>query len=165
MFRLIAATALLALLPFLSWAADEPKAVVSVDNKSIEASIVIDPALKVYPGLYDRLLADGKREYNKAVAPDAAKLTLNSDLRIPSLEVLKPGATARTAVDGSVAQAKVEAPVAARVAASYTIQKGDTPYAIARKQGVKVAELLKFNGIKDPSALKPGQSLKIPTKG
>ncbi|MCX5639880.1 MAG: LysM peptidoglycan-binding domain-containing protein [Planctomycetota bacterium] len=113
----------------------------------------------------DGALANKLQEYNKAVAPDAAKLTLNSELRIPSIEVLKPGATARTAVDGAVAQAKVEAPVAARVAASYTIQKGDTPYAIARKQGVKVAELLKFNGIKDPSALKPGQSLKIPTKG
>jgi LysM repeat protein len=68
-------------------------------------------------------------------------------------------------VDGAVAKATPEAPVAARVAAVYKIQKGDTPYAIARKQGVKVAELLKYNGIKDPSALKPGQTLKIPTKG
>ena len=49
--------------------------------------------------------------------------------------------------------------------ASYTIQKGDTPYAIAKKKGIKVAELLNYNGIKDPSALKPGQTLKIPNKG
>jgi nucleoid-associated protein YgaU len=113
----------------------------------------------------DGSLANKLQEYNKAVAPDAAKLALNSDLRIPSIEVLKPGASARVVADRVVAQATPEAPVAARVPASYKIQKGDTPYAIARKQGVKVAELLKFNGIKDPAALKPGQTLKIPTKG
>ncbi|MEN9643077.1 MAG: hypothetical protein RIR77_2266, partial [Planctomycetota bacterium] len=113
----------------------------------------------------DGSLANKLQEYNKAVAPDAAKLALNSDLRIPSIEVLKPGAAARTVVDGAVAKATPEAPVAARVAASYKIQKGDTAYGIAQRKGVKVAELLKHNGIKDPAALKPGQTLKIPTKG
>jgi LysM repeat protein len=113
----------------------------------------------------DGSLANKLQEYNKAVAPDAAKLALNSDLRIPSIEVLKPGATARTVVDGAVAQVTPKAPVAARVAATYKIQKGDTLYGIGRKQGVKVADLLRFNGIKDPADLKPGQTLKIPTKG
>lgn len=113
----------------------------------------------------DGSLASRLQDYNKTAAPDAAKLRLNSDLRIPSIEVLKPGAAAPTALDGAVAQTTPEAPVAARVATNYKIQKGDTPYAIARKQGVKVAELLKYNGIKDPAALKPGQTLKIPTKG
>ena len=35
----------------------------------------------------------------------------------------------------------------------------------SKKKGVKVGELLNHNGIKDPSALKPGQTLKIPNKG
>ena len=71
-FRFIAATILVAILPQLSQAADEPKAVVSVDNKWIEASIVIDPALKTYPALYNRLLANGRRASNNAISEAAA---------------------------------------------------------------------------------------------
>jgi LysM repeat protein len=112
----------------------------------------------------DGSLAQKLSDYNKAVAPDAARLALNADLRIPPIEVLRPGAkpAAGTAVaDG----AKPEAKTTAVASATYTIQKGDTPYAIAKKRGIKVAELLNYNGIKDPSALKPGQTLKIPNKG
>jgi LysM repeat protein len=95
---------------------------------------------------------------------DAARLALNADLRIPPIEVLRPGA--KPAAGTAVADAtKPEAKTTAVASASYTIQKGDTPYAIAKKRGIKVAELLNYNGIKDPSALKPGQTLKIPNKG
>jgi hypothetical protein len=115
----------------------------------------------------DGSLATKLQDYNKAVSPDAVKLALNSDLRIPPIEVLKPGAVAKVPAGTSVAKVdapKADAKAAARVASTYQIQKGDTPYAIARKQGIKVAELLNYNGIKDPSALKPGQTLKIPVK-
>jgi nucleoid-associated protein YgaU len=111
----------------------------------------------------DGSLAQKLQDYNKAVAPDAAKLALGSELRIPPIEVLKPAAVAPTA-GTQVAVAKPEAKAAARVAATYKIQKGDTPYAIAKRNGVKVADLLRHNGIKDPAALKPGQTLKIPAK-
>jgi nucleoid-associated protein YgaU len=115
----------------------------------------------------DGSLATKLQDYNKAVSPDAAKLALNSDLRIPPIDVLKPGAVAKSApqAGNSVARATPEPKAAARVAATVTVGKGDTAYGIAQKQGIKVAELLKHNGIKDPAALKPGQTLKIPTKG
>jgi membrane-bound lytic murein transglycosylase D len=74
--------------------------------------------------------------------------------------VLKPGA-APAAAGEAIAAAK---PAAPRAPATYTVRKGDTAYAIARKQGVKVADLLQQNGIKDPAALKPGQSIRIPSK-
>jgi nucleoid-associated protein YgaU len=120
----------------------------------------------------DGSLATKLQDYNKAVSPDAVKLALNSDLRIPPIEVLKPGAVAKVPAGTSTARddstktvmPKADPKAAARVASTYQIQKGDTPYAIARKQGIKVAELLNYNGIKDPSALKPGQTLKIPVK-
>ena len=111
----------------------------------------------------DGSLAQKLQEYNKAVAPDAAKLALGSELRIPPIDVLKPGAVAPVA-GTQVAVQNPEPKAAARVAASYKIQKGDTPYAIAKRNGVKVADLLRHNGIKDPAALKPGQTLKIPAK-
>jgi len=115
----------------------------------------------------DGSLATKLQDYNKAVSPDAAKLALNSDLRIPPIDVLKPGAVAKSAPQAgtTVVRTTPEPKVAARVAATVTVGKGDTAYGIAQKQGIKVAELLKHNGIKDPAALKPGQTLKIPTKG
>lgn len=75
----------LALLGFLvfagaAMAADEPKPVIATDDKTIEASVVIDPALKSYPALYDKLLASGKREYDKARAGAAAEFKSTPDL-------------------------------------------------------------------------------------
>jgi len=115
----------------------------------------------------DGSLATKLQDYNKAVSPDAAKLALNSDLRIPPIDVLKPGAVAKSASPSgtTVVRTTPEPKVVTRVAATVTVGKGDTAYGIAQKQGIKVAELLKHNGIKDPAALKPGQTLKIPTKG
>jgi hypothetical protein len=54
---LIAATLCL---PALALAEDKPA--FSIDNKATEASVTIDDALKSYPGLYDKLLAEGRRE-------------------------------------------------------------------------------------------------------
>ncbi len=42
-------------------AADDEKPVLSIKTKSIEASIQIEDTLKTYPGLYDNLLAEGRR--------------------------------------------------------------------------------------------------------
>ena len=44
----------------------------------------------------------------------------------------------------------------------YTVQKGETLYSIARTLGVKADDLMKYNGITDPSRLLAGQRLKIP---
>jgi LysM repeat protein len=108
----------------------------------------------------DGSLGEKLKDYNKAVAPDAARLAIDSELRLPPLDVLKPGA-APAAAGEAIAAAK---PTAPRAPATYTVRKGDTAYAIARKQGVKVADLLQQNGIKDPAALKPGQSIRIPSQ-
>ncbi|MBS0536938.1 MAG: DUF3298 domain-containing protein [Proteobacteria bacterium] len=77
-----APVALLALLTLASpaIAADEPKPVMTMDDKTIEASVVIDPDLKAYPPLYDRLFAAGKREYDKARADAAAEFKSTPDL-------------------------------------------------------------------------------------
>lgn len=68
----------LAITPAL--AADEPKPVIAIENKVIEASVVIDPALKAWPALYDKLLAAGRREYDKARAEAAAEFRSTPDL-------------------------------------------------------------------------------------
>lgn len=78
--------------------------------------------------------------------------------------MLRPGATAVAAAGVPAGNVPATAPEVKVAARTYKVQKGDTPYAIARKQGVKVAELLQHNGIKDPSGLKPGQTIRIPVR-
>jgi murein DD-endopeptidase MepM/ murein hydrolase activator NlpD len=45
---------------------------------------------------------------------------------------------------------------------SYTVRSGDSLYAIARQNNVKLAELERYNGIQDSRKVKPGTVLKIP---
>lgn len=53
--------------------ANEPKPAATFKNRAIEATIIVDDALKVHPGFYDNLLAEGRREMTKRRAEaDAA---------------------------------------------------------------------------------------------
>lgn len=45
---------------------------------------------------------------------------------------------------------------------SYTVQAGDSLYSIARQNGVKLAELERYNGISDSRKVMPGTELKLP---
>ncbi|MEI8234465.1 MAG: LysM peptidoglycan-binding domain-containing protein [Verrucomicrobiota bacterium] len=59
------------------------------------------------------------------------------------------------------------APVAAEVkdsGALYTVAKGETPVAIAKKLHVAYDDLLKLNKIDDPKKLRIGQKLHVPVK-
>jgi len=47
----------------------------------------------------------------------------------------------------------------------HTVQKGETLYSIALSLGIKADDLIKLNGITDPSRLLAGQILKIPSTG
>jgi murein DD-endopeptidase MepM/ murein hydrolase activator NlpD len=44
----------------------------------------------------------------------------------------------------------------------HTVQKDETFYSIARTLGIKADDLMKYNGITDPTRLQAGQRLKIP---
>lgn len=44
----------------------------------------------------------------------------------------------------------------------YTIQEGDTLSEVANVNGMTSSQLMKYNGIKDPESIKPGQKVKIP---
>lgn len=56
------------------------------------------------------------------------------------------------------------APVASTPAKTYTVQKGDSFYTIARKNGITVNELAAANNLAPTAALRLNQKLVIPTK-
>ena len=79
----------------------------------------------------------------------------------------KPAAAAKTAEAATAPKpAAVEASKADKKTdasdKTYTVAKGDNPYAIAKKLKVSYNELIKANGIKDPTKLQIGQKLIIP---
>jgi len=55
-------------------------------------------------------------------------------------------------------------PVSGRDGGVHVLARGETPYGIARRYGVNVQQLLKANGISDPTKLQIGQQLKIPSR-
>lgn len=47
---------------------------------------------------------------------------------------------------------------------TYTVQPGDSPYAIAQRFGVSTTALMRLNGITDPTDLRVGTVLRIPSE-
>src|SRR5438270_8753868 len=56
------------------------------------------------------------------------------------------------------------APAGAQTTA-YTVQQGDTLFALSRRAGVSVAELARINGIAPDSIIRVGQQLQLPSAG
>ena len=91
----------------------------------------------------------------------------------PVVTTSKPPAPVVTQSSPAKAETKVvaaakTAPAATKPAtttaapSTYKVAKGDNPYTIAKKFGVSYQELLKVNGVDDPTKLQIGQELKIP---
>lgn len=70
----------------------------------------------------------------------------------------RPGSAAAVAVTPAKAVENV-APVS-----TYTVERGDSLWSIAKKHGLSVTELAKLNSIPTSTALKPGRKLIIPGK-
>jgi LysM repeat protein len=88
---------------------------------------------------------------------DPASLSLGQKLVIPGQE--------SGGVPEGTASPEAEAATATPTAAEgvYIVQEGDYPSSIAEKLGISVEELMEANGITDPTSLKVGQELIIPT--
>jgi len=80
----------------------------------------------------------------------------------PTIEVTLAATPRPTATPVPYTPAPTPTPTATPTPIIYTVQRGDTLLAIARKYGVTVAALQETNGILDPRALRIGQQLIIP---
>ena len=102
-----------------------------------------------------------------AQAVDAAEGTPSSPdttpTEVPPTEI-PPTAIPPTAVPPTSAPAPTTAP-ATGGETTYTVQRGDTLYSIARRYGTTVEAIASANGITNPNLIRVGQKLTIPTSG
>jgi membrane-bound lytic murein transglycosylase D len=103
--------------------------------------------------------------------PQNASLKKGKVVLIPKAEPVRVASKSVKPASGSSAtkQARVKpktAPAAPveTAAKHYTVRGGDTLYRIAVKHGTTVAQLLAFNSLIAPGTIRPGDTLKIPTK-
>jgi LysM repeat protein len=88
----------------------------------------------------------------------------NTSLRALTQAQTPPSGTLQPAQQTAAPPASArESTRAAAAAKTHVVRAGDTPYAIARSYGVKLAELLSANPGLDPRRLRPGQALTIPS--
>jgi membrane-bound lytic murein transglycosylase D len=73
-----------------------------------------------------------------------------------------PGAVERTVVEAEVAR---KPPPARPTARTYTVRRGDTLSAIARRHGVSVQQMIAANGLTSANQIRTGQKLRVPTAG
>nr|MCU0731920.1 LysM peptidoglycan-binding domain-containing protein [Hyphomonas sp.] len=98
-------------------------------------------------------------------------VSLNELMRVNSLSspALKPGQKLALPSGKAVDRPRSAPPVAAAAApapadwtGSYTVKGGDSLYAIARQNKVRLDDLQRYNGIADARRVKPGTVLKVP---
>lgn len=77
------------------------------------------------------------------------------------LAVAMLGACSTTVVREPSSSSSTRAPSQARPGATVRVQRGDTLYGIAFRNGVDVNDLARWNGIASPYTIYPGQTLKL----
>lgn len=101
----------------------------------------------------------------KAVNPGADSIYAGDMVLVPRTVNMTASAVNRQGGGSSRESARERRPAPAAVASSgknHILQPNETLYGVARKYGVSVADLQEANDIKNPGALRVGQSLRIP---
>jgi murein DD-endopeptidase MepM/ murein hydrolase activator NlpD len=99
----------------------------------------------------------------KLTIPDGAVVQTN---RVPTrAEAAQQRATAAAPAPAAAPAHATAHPAPVAGPDSYTVQAGDSLYAIAKKLHVKSEDLAKANGITDPAKIRQGQVLKVPGAG
>lgn len=135
------------------------------------APVVKTEAAPVAPAPVQRMPGDAD-EPLPAVASDAPAVkqvaAASASIVPPPVVAKEPAAPVAAKPAPVKVETKAAAPAPAKpaaqttAAATYKVTKGDNPYTIAKKLNVNYQDLLKVNGIEDPTKLQIGQILKVP---
>lgn len=120
--------------------------------------------------------ANGMKYEDKIIAGQTLNIPANKNVvRLPPPPTTRAEPTTKTALQPIALKAAAPAPkpaapktVPSKPAAakaelrSYTVDKGDTVTYIAKRHNVSADELMKLNGITQPTKLQPGRKLRIP---
>jgi len=98
--------------------------------------------------------------YNNSVVSTPTPI----DLGTPSASAGGHASPTRPGSPNAVAVSPVKQPESVAPVATYTVERGDSLWSIAKKHGMTVAELAKANSISTGTALKPGRKLIVPVK-
>jgi LysM repeat protein len=116
------------------------------------------PAMRATPAMPAPVVNEPAVVSTKPAAAPAAMAPAVTQTAPPKAEVKQVAAATKPAPATTAATTSAAAP------GTYKVAKGDNPYNIAKKFGVSYQELLKVNGIEDPTKLQIGQVLKVPSK-
>lgn len=122
--------------------------------------------------LYEVKKGDTPREIAKKYGIDVKELLLVNSI---NPRALKPGMMIKVPVKSNIKESEHKKEIALEKGLLekskeelsgvgeifHEVKKGETPFRIAKKYGIKVEELLAYNQL-DPKALKPGMKLRIP---
>jgi LysM repeat protein len=135
----------------------ERKALPDVEPTSVEAQDV-SPGEGIPDATAIFQTAQANSATAQAAAPDTADESPTAEPTTPPTEI-PPTEVAPTEVPPTAAPAPTTAPSSGTT--TYTVQRGDTLYSIARRYGTTVEAIAAANGIANPSRIRVGQTLTI----
>ena len=132
---------------------------------AISASVFADSTYIVKKG--DTLYSISRRyELTVAELRTANNLSENDVLQAGQKLTIPSADITNAAALSAVPEKKGNVPVSeiAKNTETYTVQKGDTLYSIARRYDIKLYDLLSINNMANDAVIKVGQHIKVPAK-
>lgn len=123
----------------------------STTTKPVENKGNLSPYEKLKQHMDNKMQNDGSTSYNEQQQETLEDYTITPAAKRAPAQTAAPAATAKTT--------PVKKPAAAK-SKTYTVRKGDTLAAIAKKNGVTVKQLQTWNKV-NPKSIQPGQKLKV----
>lgn len=147
----------------------QPKVLNASPAPSLAANAGTSAAQSIFVRRGDTLYGLSRRHGTTVTALMRANNLSSSNLKPGQKLYLPAGADTRAAAPTAAPVASQAPVISAEAPAhwtdSYTIQSGDSLYRLSRRYNVKIADLKRYNNIRNPRALKPGMVLKVPGPG
>ncbi len=132
-------------------------------RNDLETANNLGESSKIQPG--DKLIIPAKSSAQPVPLNVQKLLQLSQSPKAETVKSVKPALPVPVSNKMvKTAEAVKSVPTSDSAETIYVVQKGDNPVVIAKKHGIKYADLIEANKITDPKKLQIGQKLIIPKK-